>query len=68
MQIMLTLSPKFSRPTARPPSTTVKCSQDKKVLSFAKKTLGSTLTMGGRYGYSEELLLDKISYLVEQCV
>lgn len=37
-----TLSPKLSNPTARPPSSTVKLSHDRKVRSFAKKTLGST--------------------------
>ena len=35
-------SPKFSRPTARPPRMTVKFSQERKVRSLAKKTLGST--------------------------
>jgi hypothetical protein len=39
-----TLSPKFNNPIANPPSTTVKFNQDKKVRSFAKKTLGSTRT------------------------
>lgn len=34
--------PKFSRPIERPPRMTVKLSQDRKVRSFAKKTLGST--------------------------
>lgn len=38
-----TLSPKFSKPTARLPSMTVKLSHERKVRSFAKKTLGSTL-------------------------
>lgn len=37
-------SPKLSKPIARPPSTTVKLSHDKKVRSLAKKTLGSTRT------------------------
>lgn len=41
---MVTLSPKFNKPTARPPRTTVKCNHDKKVRSFAKETLGSTRT------------------------
>lgn len=35
-------SPKLSMPTARAPRTTVKLSHDRKVRSFAKKTLGST--------------------------
>lgn len=35
-------SPKLSRPTANPPRMTVKLSQDRKVRSLAKKTLGST--------------------------
>jgi len=35
-------SPKFSMPIARAPRMTVKFSHDKKVRSFAKKTLGST--------------------------
>lgn len=35
-------SPKFSMPIARAPRMTVKLSHDRKVLSFAKKTLGST--------------------------
>ena len=39
-----TLSPKLRRPTARPPSTTVKWSHDKNVRSLAKETFGSTLT------------------------
>lgn len=37
-----TESPKFSRPMARPPRMTVKLSQERKVRSLAKKTLGST--------------------------
>jgi hypothetical protein len=37
-----TRSPKLSRPTARPPRMTVKLSQERKVRSLAKKTLGST--------------------------
>jgi hypothetical protein len=36
------LSPKLSRPIARPPRMTVKLSHERKVRSFAKKTLGST--------------------------
>jgi hypothetical protein len=35
-------SPKLRRPTARPPRMTVKLSHERKVRSFAKKTLGST--------------------------
>lgn len=35
-------SPKFSRPTARPPRMTVKFSHERKVRSLAKKTFGST--------------------------
>lgn len=42
-EIMPTLSPKLRRPTARPPRMTVKFSHERKVLSLAKKTLGSTL-------------------------
>ena len=38
-----TESPKFSRPTARPPRMTVKLSHERNVLSLAKKTFGSTL-------------------------
>lgn len=34
--ILPTLSPKFRSPTARPPSTTAKCSHDRKVRSLAK--------------------------------
>ena len=37
-----TRSPKFRRPMARPPRITVKLSQERKVRSLAKKTLGST--------------------------
>lgn len=37
-----TRSPKLSIPIARAPRMTVKLSHDKKVRSFAKKTLGST--------------------------
>lgn len=37
-----TRSPKLSRPIARPPRMTVKFSQERKVRSLAKKTLGST--------------------------
>lgn len=37
-------SPKFKRPIAKPPRTTVKFNQDKNVRSLAKNTLGSTLT------------------------
>lgn len=37
-----TLSPKLSRPMARPPRMMVKLSQERKVRSLAKKTLGST--------------------------
>jgi hypothetical protein len=36
------LSPKFNMPMARAPMTTPRLSHDRKVLSFAKKTLGST--------------------------
>ncbi len=36
------LSLKFNSPTARPPSSTVKLSHERKVRSLAKKTLGST--------------------------
>lgn len=36
------LSPKFRRPTARPPRRMVKLSHERKVRSLAKKTLGST--------------------------
>lgn len=39
-----TLSPKFNKPTARPPRTTVKCNHDKNVRSLAKETLGSIFT------------------------
>lgn len=35
-------SPKLSMPTARAPRMTVKFSQERKVRSFAKNTLGST--------------------------
>ena len=38
------MSPKLRRPTASPPRTTVKCSHERKVRSFANATLGSTLT------------------------
>ncbi len=41
---MRTLSPKFRSPTAKPPSTTVKCSHERNVRSLANATLGSTLT------------------------
>ncbi len=34
-------SPKFSRPTPRPPRMTLKFSQERKVRSLAKNTLGS---------------------------
>ena len=40
----LTLSPKFNKPTASPPRTTVKCSHERNVRSLAKETLGSTRT------------------------
>jgi len=40
-EIFPTLSPKFNNPTDRPPKTTVKFNQDRKVRSFAKNTLGS---------------------------
>jgi len=51
-----TLSPKLSRPTARPPRITVKLSQERNVRSLAKKTffgelsvgLGSRVEEGGR--------------------
>jgi hypothetical protein len=39
---------KLSRPIASPPSTTVNCSHDKNVRSFAKKTVVSHMTWGGR--------------------
>jgi hypothetical protein len=41
-EILPILSPKLSRPIARPPRMTVKLSHERKVRSFAKKTLGST--------------------------
>jgi hypothetical protein len=41
-EIRPTRSPKFSRPIAKPPRMTVKLSQERKVRSLAKKTLGST--------------------------
>ena len=37
-----TLSPKFKSPMARPPRIMVKLSQERKVRSLAKNTLGST--------------------------
>lgn len=40
----LTLSPKFNKPTASPPRTTVKCNHERNVRSLAKETLGSTRT------------------------
>lgn len=36
-------SPKFNKPTPKDPNITVKFNHDKKVLSLAKKTFGSTL-------------------------
>lgn len=42
-EILPTLSPKFNKPMANEPKITVKFNHDKKVLSFAKKTFGSTL-------------------------
>lgn len=42
-EILPTLSPKFNKPIANEPKMTVKFNHDKKVLSFAKKTFGSTL-------------------------
>ena len=53
-----TLSPKFKSPIARPPSITVKLSQDKKVRSFAKKTLGST-RVGRAIRFPLEIVRDK---------
>lgn len=44
IKLRCTLSPKLSKPTARPPSTTVKCSHERNVRSLANDTLGSTLT------------------------
>lgn len=44
VELEFTLSPKFSKPTARPPRTTVKWSHERKVRSLAKETLGSTRT------------------------
>ncbi len=44
INLRCTLSPKLSKPTARPPSTTVKCSHERNVRSLANDTLGSTLT------------------------
>jgi len=41
-EILPILSPKLSRPTARPPRMTVKFSHERKVRSLAKKTFGST--------------------------
>lgn len=41
-EIKAVRSPKFSMPTARAPRITVKFSHERKVRSFAKKTLGST--------------------------
>lgn len=38
------LSPKFRSPTASPPRTTVKWSQERNVRSFANATFGSTRT------------------------
>jgi hypothetical protein len=38
----LTLSPKFNKPTASPPRTTVKCNHERNVRSLAKETFGST--------------------------
>ena len=43
-EIWPTRSPKLSKPTARPPRTTVKLSHERNVRSLAKKTFGSTLT------------------------
>lgn len=41
-EICPTLSPKFKRPTARPPRMTVKLSHERNVRSLAKNTFGST--------------------------
>lgn len=41
-EIWPTVSPKLSRPIARPPRMTVKLSQERNVRSLAKKTFGST--------------------------
>jgi len=43
-EIRPTRSPKFKRPMAKDPKRTVKLSQERKVRSLAKKTLGSTRT------------------------
>ena len=48
------LSLKFKRPTARPPSRTVKLSHERNVRSLAKKTLGST-RVGRAMRFPEEM-------------
>jgi hypothetical protein len=56
-EIWPTRSPKFSKPTARPPRMTVKLSHERKVRSLAKKTLGST-RVGRAIRFPVELLED----------
>lgn len=41
--ILPTRSPKFNKPTPKEPKMTVKFNQERKVLSLAKNTFGSTL-------------------------
>ena len=53
--IFPTLSPKLSRPMARPPRMTVKLSHERKVRSLAMKTLGST-RVGRAMRLPEQLL------------
>ena len=55
-----TESPKFSRPTAKPPNMTVKLSHERNVRSLAKKTLGST-----RVGRAIRLPIVEPSHWVE---
>ena len=48
-------SPKFNNPTPKEPKITVKFNQDKKVLSLAKKTLGSTLAGSAILLFEEDI-------------
>ena len=54
-EILPILSPKLSKPIARPPRTTVNCNQERKVLSFAKKTY-DMISIFNEYATRKEVL------------
>lgn len=59
-EILPTESPKFNKPTPKEPKMTVKFNHERKVLSLAKNTLGSTLA-GNAIRFEADMVVVKRS-------